>query len=108
MKVSFAIRKSILSVSAATCALAMPSFAYAQDSQGTDDAADEQVEIVVTAQKREQNLQDVPLAISAISAENSCSYFSARCRQMLPPIDWPIITGFFRSSARQKATMNSP
>lgn len=69
MKVSFAIRKSILSVSAATCALAMPSFAYAQDSQGTDDAADEQVEIVVTAQGRAQVLSDVPVAISAVNAE---------------------------------------
>lgn len=69
MKVSFAIRKSILSVSAATCALAMPSIAYAQDSQGTDDAADEQVEIVVTAQGRAQVLSDVPVAISAVNAE---------------------------------------
>lgn len=69
MKVTFAIRKSVLAVSAATCALAMPSFAYAQDSQGGDEAVDEQVEIVVTAQGRSQVLSDVPVAISAVNAE---------------------------------------
>lgn len=45
-------------------ALSLP--AYAQQSGGSD--ADNALgDIVVTAQKREQNLQDVPLAISAIS-----------------------------------------
>jgi len=44
-------------------AAAMP--AYAQDSQPT--VVDE---IIVTAQKREQSIQDVPLAVSAFSAEN--------------------------------------
>ena len=44
-------------------ALAAPAMAQAADDNGGLD------DIVVTAQKREQNLQDVPLAISAISAE---------------------------------------
>ena len=40
---------------------------YAQDQQPEDTNATE--EIIVTAQKREQRLQDVPLAISAISSD---------------------------------------
>lgn len=43
-------------------AMAVP--AYAQDAGGRDTD-----EIVVTAQKREQNLQDVPVAITAIGTE---------------------------------------
>ena len=42
--------------------LAMPLVAQAQDGGGLE-------EIVVTAQRREQNLQDVPISVSAFSAE---------------------------------------
>ena len=42
--------------------LAMPLVAHAQDGGGLE-------EIVVTAQRREQNLQDVPISVSAFSAE---------------------------------------
>lgn len=45
--------------------LAAPAFA----AEAVDAEAGKLDEIVVTAQKREQNLQDVPLAISAISAD---------------------------------------
>ena len=69
MKANSGIRKAMFALSAATCALAMPSLAYAQDSQGSDEAVDEQVEIVVTAQGRSQALSDVPVAISAVNAE---------------------------------------
>lgn len=63
--------KSILSVggsvAALTCALAIgfgsPAFAQADDRDTTVDT------VVVTAQKVEQNLQDVPIAITAFSAE---------------------------------------
>lgn len=52
-------------IGASMIALASP--AWAQEAANADDQG--LGEIVVTAQKREQNLQDVPLAISAISAE---------------------------------------
>ena len=55
----------------ASVVFAVPSLAYAQSQddvapQGTDTLA----EIIVTAQKREQSIQDVPLAVTAISAES--------------------------------------
>lgn len=47
--------------------LAGPAFAQEPASPGPEEFGLE--EIIVTAQKREQNLQEVPLAVSAISAE---------------------------------------
>lgn len=41
--------------------------AYAQDAVSDDDAGDE--EIVVTARKREERLQDVPIAVTAVTAD---------------------------------------
>lgn len=63
-------KKSIgraLQLSAACLALAVPSLAFAQEAPQTEDASDG--EIVVTAQGRSQLLSDVPVAISAVSAE---------------------------------------
>lgn len=68
MKTTIGIRKSVLALSVATCALAMPSIAFAQDA-AADEAAGEDVEIVVTAQGRSQLLSEVPVAISAVTAE---------------------------------------
>jgi iron complex outermembrane recepter protein len=48
----------------ASTAIGLTSPAFAQEAEEADDG-----EIVVTAQKREQNLQDVPLAITAIGSE---------------------------------------
>lgn len=59
--------RQFLSASMVTIALATPQLAVAQ-AESTDD--DVGVEIVVTAQKREQNLQDVPIAVTAFSSEN--------------------------------------
>lgn len=57
--------KATLMVGVATTTIAFP--AYAQDeSQGTTRAAPE---IVVTAQRQAQSLQEVPIAVSAFSAE---------------------------------------
>lgn len=67
MKTTYSIRKSVLALSVATCALAIPSLAFAQDEAAAED--DENVEIVVVAQGRAQALSDVPVAVSAVSAE---------------------------------------
>ncbi len=55
--------KAALAVSASLLVLATPAFAQeAQDDSGIGD-------IVVTAQKREENIQDVPIAISAVGSQ---------------------------------------
>jgi iron complex outermembrane recepter protein len=57
-----------LKFSAACLALAMPSLSYAQEApQAEEENAND--EIVVTAQGRTQLLSDVPVAISAVTAE---------------------------------------
>ncbi len=63
--------KSLLTLSVASIALAVPSIAYAQDEEAAADetTAEEDVGILVIAQGREQSLADVPLAVSAVSAE---------------------------------------
>lgn len=64
------MRKSALFATAALAAIAAP--AIAQDT-GTQTSAAENYDqnvIVVTAQGREQRLQDVPIAVSAVNAES--------------------------------------
>jgi outer membrane receptor protein involved in Fe transport len=56
-----------LKLSAACLALAIPSVVFAQEAPQAEDTSDG--EIVVTAQGRSQLLSDVPVAISAVSAE---------------------------------------
>ncbi|MDD3798830.1 MAG: TonB-dependent receptor [Novosphingobium sp.] len=58
---------------AAASALVMPGVAFAQDegaAQAEEAASTGFGEIVVTAQRREEKLQDVPIAITAMSADN--------------------------------------
>jgi iron complex outermembrane receptor protein len=50
-------------------ALAIASSLFAQQAAIAADADDEIPEVTVTAQKREQNIQDVPVAISAFTGE---------------------------------------
>ena len=66
------VRKFALLATASLIFAATP--AFAQDAQVPADAAAEEdagglEEIVVTAQKREQNMQDVPVAVTALSGE---------------------------------------
>ena len=49
--------------------LTLPVAAFAQQTAAVEAAADEGVEIVVTAQKRSEKLQDVPLAVTVVSGE---------------------------------------
>lgn len=53
-------------------AFAMPSTAVAQDAEGAEDAG--YGEIVVTAQRREEKLQEVPLAITAATGEDLANH----------------------------------
>lgn len=55
--------KGALRASAALVALSLPATALAQD------AGEDQGEIVVTAQRRAENIMDVPISITALSAE---------------------------------------
>jgi iron complex outermembrane receptor protein len=59
--------KTIMHSLLATTALALASPAFAQAAGDNDGGLEE---IVVTAQKREQNLQDVPIAVTAITGDS--------------------------------------
>jgi iron complex outermembrane recepter protein len=59
----------LISATAIAMTLAMPAFAQ-DDPQADDDSAIEDPGIVVTAQRKAQNLQDVPIAVSAFSEES--------------------------------------
>jgi iron complex outermembrane receptor protein len=62
------IRNGLMGVSAVLAALAgMPQSALAQSS--SDTAVGDVTEIVVTARRRSENLQDVPIAVTAYSAD---------------------------------------
>lgn len=62
------MRKSILLATAGLAAIASP--AMAQDADNTANEAFDDNTIVVIAQGREQRLQDVPIAVSAVTAES--------------------------------------
>jgi iron complex outermembrane receptor protein len=64
-RVGFSVR-TLISLSVAMGALALPGAALAQDSEP---AARDDYDVVVTAQKREENLQDVPVSISVVGGE---------------------------------------
>jgi Outer membrane receptor proteins, mostly Fe transport len=59
----------MLLVSAATAALTMPQVAIAQTDQGANAADPGMVEIIVTANRRQERQQNVPIAITALSPE---------------------------------------
>jgi iron complex outermembrane receptor protein len=58
-----------LSIGASTLAVALSTPAMAQDAGADAAATDNGNTIIVTANKREQNLQDVPLSVTAIDGE---------------------------------------
>lgn len=69
MGTSLGIRRRV-ALSLAGAALAMPAAGWAQ---AADDNGEGLQEIVVTAQKRSQNLQDVPVAVSAVDSSTLAS-----------------------------------
>jgi iron complex outermembrane receptor protein len=66
MKAYSISRNSLLASTAIAMAAWLPAAAHAQQAEGSAGLE----EIVVTAQKREQSMQDVPIAITAVTAEN--------------------------------------
>ena len=63
---STTIRSALLACTAMAATGFMPGQAFAQGAEGDSGGLEE---IVVTAQKREQNLQDVPIAVTAITGD---------------------------------------
>lgn len=61
------IARELLGTSAVAIALSLAHAAHAQDTMANGGGLEE---IIVTAQKREQSLQDVPVAVTAVTAEN--------------------------------------
>lgn len=64
-RISTGLRRSLLAISASGLALAVATPAFAQDAASEEDSGD----IIVTANRVEQNLQDVPIAVSAVSGD---------------------------------------
>jgi outer membrane receptor protein involved in Fe transport len=69
MKPQQLIYKRLLALTTACCAIALPQAVFAQAAEVESDTASADQEIVVVAQGRAQALADVPLAVSAVSAE---------------------------------------
>ena len=65
---NFTAFKSSLLLGAASVGAFSAAPAFAQDAQSSDDNGG-LAEIIVTAQKREQSVQDVPIAVTAVSEE---------------------------------------
>lgn len=67
--------RTMLLATAATLVAAVPAQGHAQDAgEGNTSNAQEQVdEIIVTAQRSDQNLQDVPIAVTVVGAEDLAS-----------------------------------
>jgi iron complex outermembrane recepter protein len=63
-RLSFGVRRTLLATAASGLALAVSAPAFAQDA-----AEENGDDIIVTANRVEQNLQDVPIAVSAVSGD---------------------------------------
>ncbi|MDB5433068.1 MAG: TonB-dependent receptor, partial [Caulobacter sp.] len=63
--------RSLLAMSVSAAALmAIAAPAYAADADASNSGATTVGEVVVTAQKKEERLQDVPIAVSAFSQDS--------------------------------------
>ena len=66
----FPIFRAALLASVAVSGAAWTAPAFAQDAAAASDESDNGSEIIVTARRREENLVDVPIAVSAFSGES--------------------------------------
>lgn len=73
MKIAKTVMRSAMLSTISIASLGLGSVAYAQDEAAAEDAAEEEEyaedAIIVTATKREQTLQDVPVAVSVTTAD---------------------------------------
>ncbi|HSJ77816.1 MAG TPA: TonB-dependent receptor plug domain-containing protein, partial [Erythrobacter sp.] len=83
---------------AAAFALAAPGVAFAQDQEPELDAPESSNQIIVTASKREQTLQEVPISVSVTSGE---TLENAQIRDVL---DLQTVTPSLRVSQLQSAS----
>ncbi|NJC41715.1 outer membrane receptor protein involved in Fe transport [Brevundimonas alba] len=83
MRLAHLLRTTVSSAAVGACAFGLAGVAAAQDQQ-TPTTIDD---IVVTAQKREQNLQDVPIVVTSLSAEalNSAGVRDIKDLQIITP-----------------------
>ena len=72
--ITFSRKKLYLSVFAGIIALSGSSSLYAQDEDAYSEGVLE--EVIVTATKRQESIQDVPLSIATLSGENLESMFA--------------------------------
>ena len=62
-------RTSLMATTALVLATAIPAISFAQDAPAVEEDTTGIDEIIVTAQRREENLQDVPISVSAFGAK---------------------------------------
>ncbi|MFN6986735.1 MAG: TonB-dependent receptor plug domain-containing protein, partial [Rhizobium oryzihabitans] len=65
----FGIHASRAAIALMSVAIAFSSSSYAQDADATEEASSDDNVIIVSAQKRDQNILDVPAAISAVGQD---------------------------------------
>lgn len=90
-----------LAASLGTAAFVAPTVAFAQDAEAAADAG----EIVVTAQRREEKLQNVPLAITATSGADLAKHGTADLRGIAQAVPSLNITAYPNSSDTVSLTM---